>query len=280
MRASLRMQSGRHSRGIALAIVLWFIAGMGLLVAGIVLSARTDARLAQIHLQRAQATALGDGGINLLLADVVEGRFESGETRALGRSIYPLGASQVAVVALPAEWLIDINRADPLLWTLALRYSGTLSAEGAQTLADAVVQWRLGLAGAGARRFEALEDLLGVEGMNRTSWENVRDFVAIPRGGAGLTKSGPRAGRTLDRLQVLAPSQRQQAPDLLGPVDAFERGGSSSDGSLRVDALMQLGGRVWLRRRWVSMSNSGSGLPWRVVRSEPARIVTPLTARL
>ena len=42
-------------KGVALAIVVWFIAGMSLLVAGIVSHARVDTQMAQLHIAKAKA---------------------------------------------------------------------------------------------------------------------------------------------------------------------------------------------------------------------------------
>ena len=63
-----------RQRGVALAVVMWFIAGMSLLVAGIVGHARVDLQLAQVHVARAKAVAAGDGAIRLALADHSIGR--------------------------------------------------------------------------------------------------------------------------------------------------------------------------------------------------------------
>ena len=38
-----------QQRGVALGIVVWFIAGMALLVSGIIAEARIDTRMAQVH---------------------------------------------------------------------------------------------------------------------------------------------------------------------------------------------------------------------------------------
>ena len=46
-------RSGVQQRGVALGIVVWFIAGMALLVSGIIAEARIDTRMAQIHYFRA-----------------------------------------------------------------------------------------------------------------------------------------------------------------------------------------------------------------------------------
>ena len=63
--ACLSNPPGRQ-RGVALGIVVWFIAGMALLVSGIVSEARVDTRMAQLHYFRAQAAAAADGAINWL----------------------------------------------------------------------------------------------------------------------------------------------------------------------------------------------------------------------
>ena len=64
----------RAQAGVALAIVLWFIAGMSLLVAGIVSQARVDTHMAQLHVARAKVVAAGDGAIRLRLAELLTAR--------------------------------------------------------------------------------------------------------------------------------------------------------------------------------------------------------------
>ncbi len=272
MSRSLALQ--RHSRGVALAIVLWFVAGMSLLVSGIVFTARTDTRLAQIHLERAHATAAGDGGITLLLADLVEGGFTAAEQMTLPRGTYQVGGYQVAVVALPAQWLVDVNAAEQPLLLEAMQRSGAASGSGAAALAEAVVQWRAGYTGATARPFEALEDLLAVEGMNRSSFENLRDYLVDPGAGAGagLRESGGRANSYISLNAALSPGMRLTTPALLGPASGRYEFPADGFSSFRVDAILVSGQRNWLRRRWVRLGGS-SGLPWTVQRSEPARIV-------
>ena len=63
------LQSQHRQRGIALAIVVWFIAGMSILVAGIVAQASVDTRMAQVHVARAKTAAAGDGAIMLMMSE-------------------------------------------------------------------------------------------------------------------------------------------------------------------------------------------------------------------
>ena len=63
----------RRQEGVALAIVVWFLAAMSLLVSGIVFQARVDTRLAQLHAASAKAMSAGDGAIQLTLAELAFG---------------------------------------------------------------------------------------------------------------------------------------------------------------------------------------------------------------
>lgn len=252
--------------GVALAIVVWFIAGMSLLVAGIVSRATVDTRLAQAHLARAQAEAAGDGAIKLLLADLLEGRLQG--TGGIPAGSYRLGDLTVRVLAMPAAALVDINLASvPQLARLFRRYAGAGDGEAA-ALAANVVEWRRSGGQQPPRpvRFDVVEDLLQVEGMTRTRLDALRHMVTARGGNA-------RAPR-LDWLAAHAPpsvvARGLPGGDGMGRQGAASRGG----GAYRVDALVELGGRYWLRRRWIDTgAGSGSSLPWSARRIEPARVV-------
>lgn len=257
--------------GVALAIVVWFIAGMSLLVAGVVLSARTDVRLAQVHMGRAEAAAAGDGAIVMLLADVKDGVFSAGGASRLPQQRYQLGDVQVAVSAVPTEWLVDVNLATGPLLANVFRVSGALKESNAQAVANAVVQWRSGENGSAGKRFEAVEDLLSVQGINRRVWDRLRDYIAVPIGGVGLSRPSARAQQRMNLLRGLAPARRVMTAEQ-APVEVNI--GSARTTGYRIDALVRVGDTFWLRRRWVSMTASLGALPWRVYRTEPARIVS------
>ncbi|HEY6130907.1 MAG TPA: hypothetical protein VIV27_02760 [Halioglobus sp.] len=268
----------RRQRGVALAIVVWFIAGMSLLVAGIVSHARVDTRMTQLHVAKAQAVAAGDGAIQLMLAERLL-RVEpapAGDATLAGH--YQLGRSRVSVTLYPAAGLVNLNTAPQQVLAALFLVVGRLPEDKANMLADNVVRWRAGFRGpdiAAAHGFQAIEDLLRVEGMSRTLLDGIRDFiVAGTPGGTGtdwvlapatllqvLEKANPGA---LDDVN----SRRQQAA---GSVDRASR---SMSGMYRADALVNYGEQTWLRRRWVSVGSTpaGSGLPWRTVRTEPPRV--------
>jgi hypothetical protein len=257
-----------RQRGVALAVVVWFIAGMSLLVAGIVSRATVDTRLAQAHLARAQAEAAGDGAINLLLADLLEGQFTgSGEVPAAS---YRLGEHAVRVLAMPTAALVDVNSAPaPQLARLFREYGNTGGSE-ATALAASVIEWRRsgGQQPPRPTRFDVVEDLLQVEGMTRTRLDDIRHMVTAS-GGAGA-RGTPR----LDWVAARAPTAVVEGGLPEGGPE--RRQGSDSRGATayRIDAIVEAGGRYWLRRRWVELGAGwGSALPWSTRRVEPPRVV-------
>lgn len=269
-----RSRPQRH-RGVALALVVWFIAAMALLVAGIVSLGRTDTRLAQIHLARAQSTAAGDGAINLLLADVLEGQFDPLE-RPMMQARYDVGEATVSVLAVPTAAFVDFNQASAATVSRLLGLLGARERVDARRLTDAIVQWRDAspALGTGSGRFRTLEDVVRVEGMDRTLWDVLRDYAVALPGAVDSTGVGDNAvDGTLAALTAVAPRERARHPQLLAKSPADLGRLRRRGGEYRVDAMLRLGDRVWLRRRWVRTGGSQGGLPWRFLRTEPARII-------
>lgn len=277
---SLRNRNGRipqRQKGVALAIVVWFIAGMSLLVAGIVSQARVDIQLAQLHLFRAQAEAAGDGAIQLLMAELQESRGAEappGEGLPFGR--YRLGDAAVRVMALPTEALVDVSNApQPLLVQLWTEAAGLPRAE-AVTLAANMVEWRSRRGGGpgGGGRFDVVEDVLRVDGMTRTRLDAVRHLISAGQGGA-VDGATPR--ERLLQLNAVSPRASWSS----GSVDTSALPGARTPRNARgasyyrVDAIVSIGGRQWLRRRWIAMqSGLNSRLPWQTERAETARVVS------
>jgi hypothetical protein len=233
-RASFRaLGYGAKQHGVALAIVVWFIAGMSLLVVGIVSHVRVDTQMAQVHVARAKAVAAGDGAIQLMLADrLLNVDPATGEPgRLTGK--YQLGNNEVTVTLYPATDFINIDSAPQKVLAALFLLEGQVSEGEANSLADNVVKWRGGLSGSDSAQsrintFAAIEDLLRVEGMHRTLFDAIRDFIVVGQGG-GVT--------------------------------------------YRADAVVRYGDQEWLRRRWVALgSGAGSSLPWHFSRTEPPRV--------
>lgn len=274
--ASGRGSSRPRQRGVALALVVSFIAGLSLLVAGLVLTAKTDTRLARVHLARAQVTALGDGAINLLLGDVIDGRLSQTQTQsqtqaqsqaALPQARYVLGGVAVSVLALPESLLLDLSSASAAQFAALAEFTGLLSLESGQLVARAVVHYRDGESSM-AQRLNSLEDILNVEGVNRVTLEALRDYVTVSRGAPAASADVPDA-RVFTQLRQCSPEARALREDMLAPTFTPP----AVSGAFRVDALIRQDRDVWLRRRWVRLGGGRDGLPWTVTRTEPVRMV-------
>jgi general secretion pathway protein K len=285
MKANLpKRLPGTREDGVALAIVVWFIAGMSLLVAGIISHVRVDTRMTQLHVAQAQAASAGDGAIQLMLAELVSSR-RNAPDGALSEAVYRLGSLDVEVTLVPAQGLIDINRAPQIVLAGLFRLAGALDATEAQTVADNVVKWRQvqPVEEGGkvvTRHFVALEDMLRVDGVSRMLIEAVRDYVVV---GLGSQRGTNFSAAPAAVLEVLREANLQQAEQLLrqreqegdpGSRGLARAASAAPGGMLRADAVVRYGDQFWLRRRWVVLeTESGSSLPWRFQRTEAPRVV-------
>jgi len=275
-------------RGVALAIVVWFIAGMSLLVAGIVSHARVDTHMAQLHVARAKVAAAGDGAVNLVMAELVTGKLAPAVLQGRQARQYRLGNMDVAVTLVATTALIDLNTAPAQLLAALFAAAAGLDEPEAQRLADNVVDWRRGEAARGGDKsgrgggksrsssFVEIEDLLRVEGVNRTLLDAVREYTvagSAARGGMNRSQVAQRMSAVLEKSGssqrgALLPAGGRAADTAVVDKDARVAA------AYRIDAVMQYGGRAWVRRRWVLTEAAGrSLLPWRMVRTESPRVI-------
>ena len=304
-----RVRANPSQDGVALAILVWFLAAMSLLVAGIVLQARVDVKLAQLHAAQARAGAAADGAIQLALMDLLHQELEGDfAKRASHHGAFTVGKYNVAVSFTPLAGLIDLNKASRELLFALFSSIDDLDENVAEELALNVVEWRTaspGLEGTAAEEdaesgsgladeagetelrhdsFEAIEDLLLVPGIDRTIYEAVRDAVYVSATGQpGVDwMSAPvsvlRALGDVDEefaIEVVKSRIDQPVEELLAPVELdmdFQE--STALSSFRVDALVRSDETLFRRRRWVDRSSAGAdGLPWRFVRTEAVRVV-------
>ncbi len=271
--------------GVALAIVVWFIAGMSLLVAGIVAQARVDTHMSQVHLFRARAVAAGDGAIQLMLADLVIGNPRVGGSPIMPVGNYRVGETEVIVRLVPRKGLIDMKTASAEVLAALFVVAGGLGEDRARLLAENVLESRsvggrsLGRRSVGRRSpdppppLEAMEDLLRVPGFTRTLLDSIRDFIVVDGTPRGTDWS--LVPDTLLRLLEHANPTQADAVKARRDLKSGDEGGAGAIArDYRADALVRYGDKTWLRRRWISMeAGTASALPWRVVRSEPPRVL-------
>jgi type II secretory pathway component PulK len=293
-------QTRYQQQGVALAMVLWFIAALSLLVAGIVSSSRTDVRQVQLQLQYTKAAAAGDGASHLAMRDLLlleeEAEFKG---RGIFMGEYIIGLLNVSLRVVPTTGLININSASLVL--LADMFEGQvgMSEEQAQDIALNIIIWRgnrpaeddenvekyvlAGKVGPRYSQFETTEDLMQVLGINRDVYERIADLVvALPAGGKGVDPlSAPLgvltvvAGDADIAQQIIAtraedPFQDHGVSDDI--PEAYITQGVNTLFRLDADVMME-DGNIYRRRRWIERGGSRDGLPWRVVRSEPVRAI-------
>ena len=297
---SLNCPGKRVQRGVTLAILLWFLAALSLLAATIMYTARVDIKMAQMHRQQAEVEALGDGAIQLALADLQIAK-QQGEYsgRGLFSRQYELAGSLIAVNLVPVSGLVSINRAPPELLAALLIGAVDIAPDYAQELAKNVVEWRspadAGLFenatlkeaddqyGARNGRFEAPEDLLMVPGINREIFEQIKDLVYVAQqeqpGVDWLSAPvslimalGGLDERRARQVSELRGEGSLGAVELPADVDTrFQEDVASS--SMRADALVPAPDRQFIRQRWVNTAQAGAdGLPWSFFRTQAARV--------
>ncbi len=225
-----------HSqRGVALAMVVWFIAAMSVLVVGIVSEARTDVRMAQTHIARAKTAAAGDGAINLLLARQRqlagrESAASGGDLEPVLEDVFNIGELPVRVRMVPSGRLLDLLSASAEQLEQLFASAGGMARGDARRMADTVLQSRNFRGGLqlGAPQLQSVEGWLQVPGFDRALLDAVRDEIRMDAGAA-----------------------------------------------YRLDALLEYNGRTWLRRRWVVLQGGagGGGLPWQFTRTEAPRVL-------
>jgi len=296
-RSSLR----RRCRGVAVVAVMWIVAALALLVVGMAAGTRADIRAAQVARAEAEASAFGDAAIQLA---ALEMRTSAEPLRTAAMREYEFEGRPIQVDIRPVEGYIDLNNAsDTLLRDLFLIGAG-LPQEQAEALAQRVVDWRdpdqmplpLGAENdayqaAGSpnlTRGEKLtqpEDLLQILGMTLDVYDKIEHFVTV----FGASGVDPKAA-TPAVLAILAKGNIELASKIAAARDsgdpAIDMTGleqahlaAASGNRFRVEARLETDGRLVSRVRWIDFSEPGPfGLPWRTLRVEPPRGITPQPA--
>ena len=278
-------------RGVALAILVWFLAAMSLLVGSLMLQARVDIKLAQQHASKAKAQALADGAILLTMAQI--GQLESrGEFYARNQHMFPqaLGEETVWVEVTPLGGLVDINKvSEEMLFQLILG-AGKIDENVARELAANMLEWRA--PGENAEntvedrrpaRLEAIEDLLQIPGFDRDIYDALRDAIYVSQQGNAAIDwlSAPVSllqSLGMSEEEAVEYAQRRIGEDgvSVGLPEAVDPAffGAESLRGFRLDAFVIRDDVTFLRRKWVDRSrNAPDGLPWHFFRTEPVRSV-------
>lgn len=288
-------------RGVALAYLLWMLAGLSLLVSGVMTLSLSDVRATALQLDQARAQAVGTGVAHLLLMDMQQGDVDAANTAmadeapavagAMFVREYQLGGYRAVARAIPLSGLVSLKDAPVALLAMLFEHAGGASSSAAAALAEAVVTWReQSDAEAGEEipgGFLVVEDLLRVPGMTRSVYDRVRSLIHVqstgasgidplaapPRMIAALAGGDPALTQdVLDRRGSAAGDRSALPPGL---ADEHVMAGAGGGGyCLEVDVHLD-DGRVLQQRIWVDMTSRSGAVPWRFTRVEPVLAVSP-----
>lgn len=283
--AVIRSPIAAPQKGLALVAVLWIVAGLSLMVTGVIRLTRDELHTVATQKQLVRADALGAGAINVVLQRM---QTEPGGIKGLTVVPVQLEGVPVEVQVIPFSGFINLNSASPALLTRLFTVAGGMNAQSAEQLAAVVVEQRQARDSLGASvGFDSPEDLLQIPGVDYEVFARVARLVVADR--AGVAGVNPLAA-PIDVLTVLAGGNSALASQV-----ASARGtqGAQADTS-QLDATLldrTLGnrfrlvarvpmndGRWLLSSRGVDTGIVRDGLPWRVFSTD--RRIEALPARL
>lgn len=257
-------------QGVVLIAVLWIVMALSIIVTGLSRSVRDEAKMLSMARQGAQASALGDAAIQLVLQQMA---VDAKPVDRVTTVQVPYQGRPMDVQIMPLNGLVDLNSAKTPLLARLLTVAGGLPESAAEPLAQAIVDYREQRTAQGAsRRFEASEDLMRVPGVNYDLYARLSGLVTadIRSGGAVNPLAAPPAV-----LQVLAGGNAQLAQQIDSQRQSGQAGidmtgldatfiGSGTVRRYRLQARVPVAdGGSFLVTRYVDINpRSRDGLPW------------------
>ncbi|MDB2644859.1 hypothetical protein N9Y37_10435 [Luminiphilus sp.] len=206
------MNRAHSQQGAALVLVMWLVAAMAITVGGALGLARDEVNLASARLGEAQTFVIGKGIARLAVLDRArarmatndDGQVDSAALSRIFRAQYELDGFPIVATVYPASGFVSIAEADPDVWQQLLAGVGSLDEGSAASLAQEIVETELEATSAGsgpAGSFQSysrhrqsrsgvyVEQLLGVEGMNRAVYDRIRPSISPFNVGSGVDAS-------------------------------------------------------------------------------------------
>jgi len=272
-----------RAAGMALIAVLWIVAALSIMVTGLMYTVRQQIQVGSVVRDQASGQAIAEGAFALVLQDWLA---RNQHPAAVGSAQVPYGGVEVQVDAAPLDGWISLNGADEPLLTALLSVAGGLDSGPAQTLAARLTEWRDGHqdgdptaangVDARPRRFEAVEDLLLVPGVDYTLYARIAPLVSVDLPGGQVNPQAAPA----PVLAVLAQGNMARVQQFLaqrgsGPgadTSVFDSAflGASGMDLYRLQARVPLeAGKMLVLTRDVALGSMYSRTaPWRVLRTD------------
>lgn len=289
----------RVQHGVALVAVMWIVAALTLLVAGMLAVSKAEVRAAQTRAQVGGVTGLGDAAIQLA---VLDWRTAPVPPDRLLRTRYRVDGVPISVAVIPASGYIDVNTAPETLLQALFVHGAGASPELARTLGQRIIDWRdpddaalpdgaeaeaYATAGVAWRprngRFIVLEDLMQVLGLDFEMFDMIRPFVTVWSGsgqGVNPLAAPPEvlailAAGNRDRAELIAAARDAGDPAIdMTMLEQAHLNSGSGGNILHVLASVPAGqGRFGVRGRWIQLSPDEDGAPWKTISAEPVRFV-------
>jgi general secretion pathway protein K len=272
---SLKRRANYHrhatfERGMALIAVLWIVAALSIMVMGMTQTVRQSIRSATMERDLVQGQAMGQAAIALALQEIwaLPDRIVATDSAQISYA-----NTNILVTAAPLNGWVALNGAPAPMLAAILQSAGGLDSARAQQMAATIVDWRDGTpqlpadalvaSGSSKRRFEAVEDLMLVPGMNYDLYKRIEHLFTVH-----LSSSAPVNS-------AAAPPEVAQA---LGGNTAFIVASRPESGNLlRLQATVPLSaGKILVLTQDAALQRQGSNAPapWRILR-ESVQIQTP-----
>ena len=262
----------KSSKGLALVAVLWLVAALSIIVAGLLQTVRTEARLGAQLRGDAQAAATAEAVMQLALQSLLA---EGKPVDRLITGAFVWQDQSVAVQAMPLNGYIDLNAAPPELLAQMFQTAAGVAPDQANALAQAVLRERTQPGASGTPPgFEAVEDLLRVPGIDYPLYARVAPLLTADLM-AGSGRVNPLAA-PLSVLRVLTGGgdAAAQYADARAAGDAAAASAPAMNTAwldtaparaLELQALVPLadGTRIRVVRRYSLAVQRLDGLPWR-----------------
>ena len=258
--------------GIALVGVLWMVAALSLIVAGMVKLTRQDARTVSVSKQGVFAEAYGQAAI---VQAVQRMQTDPSQYVRYNKFTTQYQGLPIEVAVVPLNGLINLNGAPAGLLAKLFRVAGGLPASAADALAQQVVTLRDRPDAKGlALGFDAVEDLLQVPGVDYDLYANIARLLVVSRRSAARVNAlaaTPEVLLVLSGGHAAVANQVAQARQVAGSAPDTTRLDASfvDNGSVsryRLIASLSLdSGRRWYVSRDIDLNrNAPDGQPWRI----------------
>ncbi|TXT35254.1 MAG: proteinral secretion pathway protein K [Comamonadaceae bacterium] len=276
-----KMAQKRRQIGMALIAVLWMVAALGIMMAGVIHVVRGELRIVGNARLEVVNTALADAAIRIALRDMVVNKGNG--FRAVQNRVIDIFDKQVNLKTIPLSGRVDLNSATTELLSDVFLYAGGESRQSADNLANQVIQARGQKSAQGeAVKLHAVEDLLLFTRLNYSTYAKIKSIVTVDLNGSG--RVNPLAA-SLDTLRVLTQgdvelARQLYASQLSNPefMDLTRLTTTHIETApvmrLALQAVVRVDDSSSFMREWrVDVAESSRGLPWRVLGMDAGRFV-------